>query len=79
MKEHCRGVDNSSPRVNDPNYPWLDYVSVMNYDYFRQRYFDYSSGENGEFDADDWGLLDLTQFQRPWDDVAGVDFFTRYY
>jgi hypothetical protein len=79
LKEHCRGVDNSSRRVNDPDYPWLDYVSVMNYDYFRQRYFDYSSGDNGEFDADDWDLLDLTLFQRPWDDVAGVDFFERYH
>jgi hypothetical protein len=79
LKEHCQGVDNSSRRVNDPEYPWLDYVSVMNYDYFRQRFFDYSSGGNGEFDADDWGLLDLTLFQRPWDDVAGVDFFSRYY
>ena len=65
LKEHCRGVDNSSRRVEDPQYPWLDYVSVMNYDYFRQRYFDYSSGKKGEFDADDWGLLDLTFFQRP--------------
>jgi hypothetical protein len=79
LKEHCRGVDNSSRRVDDPNYPWLDYVSVMNYDYFRQRYFDYSYGENGEFDANDWDLLDLTLFQRPWDNVAGVDFFTRYH
>jgi hypothetical protein len=79
LKDHCLGVDNSSRRVNDENYPWLDYESVMNYDYFRQRYFDYSYGENGEYDADDWGELDLTFFQRPWNEVAGIDFFDRYY
>jgi len=51
---------------------------VMNYDYFRQRLFDYSDGSHGEFDVDDWGLMDLTLFQRAWDGVAGIDFSRHY-
>jgi len=60
------GVDNSSKRCGDPpDYPWFDYVSVMNYDYFGERYFDYSDGTHGEYDYDDWGKIDLPFFQRP--------------
>ncbi|UCH72171.1 MAG: hypothetical protein JSW62_01085 [Thermoplasmatales archaeon] len=60
------GVDNSTGKAgNPPDYPWLDYVSCMNYDYFADRVYDYSDGSNGEYDHDDWGSLDLTFFQKP--------------
>jgi hypothetical protein len=36
----------------------------MNYDYFAERYLDYSDGTNGKNDYDDWGNIDLTFFQR---------------
>jgi hypothetical protein len=74
LKSHCGGVDNTSRKAKNPSeYPWLDYVSVMNYDYFRQRFFDYSNGNNGEYDADDWGLIDLTFFQEPYNEIIGID------
>jgi hypothetical protein len=61
----CQGVDNSSGRWGDPpDYPWHDYVSVMNYDYFGMRYFDFSDGTNGKNDYDDWGKIDIAFFQR---------------
>ncbi len=67
------GVDNASVRNNNPpDYPWFDYVSVMNYDYFRQRYFDYSDGSHGPNDTNDWGALDLTFFQTPSEYMEGV-------
>jgi hypothetical protein len=70
---HSGGVDNSTNKhPDDPNYPWFDYVSVMNYDYFWLRYLDYSNGENGEYDADDWGFIDLTNFQRPAEEMEGL-------
>ncbi len=68
------GIDNTSKRYDDPpDYPWHDYVSVMNYDYFRQRYFDYSDGSNGENDHDDWSTIDLTNFQKPIDRIFGIE------
>ena len=67
------GVDNLSARNgNPPDYPWWDYVSVMNYDYFRQRYFDYSNGKHGEHDVNDWAAIDLTFFQRPSWEMEGL-------
>ncbi len=67
------GVDNASVRNDNPkDYPWFDYVSVMNYDYFRQRYFDYSDGSHGPYDFDDWSALDLTFFQTPSVYMEGV-------
>jgi hypothetical protein len=70
---HCGGVDNTTNRhPDDPDYPWLDYVSAMNYDYFMLRYFDYSDGSNGKYDEDDWGTLDLTFFQVPSDEMEGI-------
>lgn len=67
------GVDNASVRNNNPpDYPWFDYVSVMNYDYFRQRYFDYSDGSHGKYDRDDWKELDLTFFQKPSEYMEGI-------
>jgi len=64
--DYSDGVDNSSAKAgNPPDYPWLDYKSVMNYDYFGQRFFDYSDGTNGEYDKDDWSNLDIGFFQRP--------------
>jgi hypothetical protein len=57
------GIDNTKYRAEDQStYPYLDYVSVMNYDYFVLRYFDYSHGLNGEYDQNDWEVLDLTFF-----------------
>ncbi len=73
LSAHFEGVDNSIYRSDDPqNYPYLDYVSVMNYDYFWERYFDYSYGENGEYDKDDWAELDLTFFQTPSIEMEGL-------
>jgi len=73
LLEHCGGVDNASSRAgNPPDYPWLDYVSCMNYDYFRQRVFDYSDGSNGKYDADDWSALDFTFFQIPSEEMEGI-------
>ncbi|MFO8078083.1 MAG: hypothetical protein R6U21_05530 [Thermoplasmatota archaeon] len=70
---HSPGVDNASVRNNNPpDYPWFDYVSVMNYDYFRQRYFDYSDGTHGEYDTDDWAALDLTFFQTSSEYMEGI-------
>ena len=69
------GVDNSIVKAgNPPDYPWFDYVSCMNYDYFWLRYFDYSDGTNGNNDTDDWGLIDLTFFLRPSNEMEGVGF-----
>ncbi len=67
------GVDNSSGRNgNPPDYPWLDYVSCMNYDYFWYRNFDYSDGTHGEYDFDDWSYLDLTFFQTSSERMEGL-------
>ena len=75
FRQNIGGVDNTSKKFDgDPaDYPWFDYVSVMNYDYFRQRYFDYSDGTHGENDHDDWGTIDLTFFQKPLDRVYGIE------
>ena len=73
LYKHCGGVDNSSAKAGNPSdYPWLDYVSCMNYDYFRQRVFDYSDGSNGKYDADDWSALDFTFFQIPSEEMEGT-------
>jgi hypothetical protein len=73
LLDHCGGVDNSSAKAgNPPDYPWFDYKSCMNYDYFRQRLFDYSDGSNGKYDCDDWGQLDFAFFQKPSEDMEGI-------
>ena len=70
---HSPGVDNASSRNGDPpDYPWWDYVSCMNYDYFWMRYLDYSDGSHGEHDTDDWSNLDLTFFQIPSEEMEGL-------
>jgi hypothetical protein len=70
---HSPGVDNTSARhPEDKNYPWFDYVSCMNYDYFAQRLFDYSDGTNGPYDTDDWSAVDLTFFQRSSPEMEGL-------
>lgn len=72
---HSGGVDNVSSRNGfPPDYPWYDYVSVMNYDYFWLRYFDYSDGSHGPNDTDDWAVIDLTFFQRPSEEMEGIGF-----
>ncbi len=73
LTDHCGGVDNASARNgNPPDYPWWDYVSCMNYDYFGQRVFDYSDGTHGENDCDDWAALDLAFFQTPSIYIEGI-------
>jgi len=80
LGNHSAGVDNTSSRYgNSPDYPWYDYVSCMNYDYFALRYFDYSDGTHGEYDTDDWAEIDLGFFQRPSIDMEGLgaeDFYS---
>jgi hypothetical protein len=68
------GIDNCTAKAgNPPDYPWWDYVSSMNYDYFMQRYFDYSDGSNGgEYDRNDWALINVSFFQGPSDYLEGV-------
>ena len=63
--QHTPGVDNLTT-------DWLDYQSVMNYWYFRQRYLDYSDGSHGEKDTNDWNLIDIAFFQRPSNRMEGV-------
>jgi len=70
---HTPGVDNTSLRHPDvKDYPWFDYKSCMNYDYFMQRLFDYSDGTNGPNDTDDWSAVDLTFFQRSSPEMEGL-------
>jgi hypothetical protein len=67
------GIDNTSSKYGDnPDYPWYDYYSVMNYDYFGKRLFDYSDGSHGENDYDDWGNIDLMFFQVPSQTIEGL-------
>lgn len=42
---------------------WKSYRSCMNYGYMYQL-VDYSNGENGKYDNDDWNTIDLTRFQQ---------------
>ncbi|MBN2602629.1 MAG: hypothetical protein JXA91_00670 [Candidatus Thermoplasmatota archaeon] len=68
------GIDNCTAKAgNPPDYPWWDYLSVMNYDYYMQRYFDYSHGKNGgKYDQDDWEIIDISHFQGPSEYMEGV-------
>jgi len=68
------GIDNTSLREENSgsDYPWFDYISVMNYDYFYLRYFDYSDGSHGENDVNDWDRIDLTFFQEPAKRMEGL-------
>ncbi|MFO8077089.1 MAG: hypothetical protein R6U21_00385, partial [Thermoplasmatota archaeon] len=68
------GVDNCTARAGDPpDYPWFDYVTVMNYDYYQLRYFDYSDGSNGPpYDRNDWAFLDVSHFQEPSESMEGI-------
>jgi len=73
MGNHSGGVDNTSARYgNPPDFPWNDYVSCMNYDYFALRYFDYSDGSHGEHDTNDWEKIDIGFFQRPSIEMEGL-------
>jgi len=70
---YFRGIDNCTNKAgNPPDYPWFDYVSCMNYDYFWLRYFDYSDGQNGEYDQNGWDVLDFSYFQRSSEYIEGV-------
>ncbi len=73
LMNHSGGVDSSIRGAENPaEYPWINYISCMNYGYFWERLFDYSDGTHGENDTDDWGLLDLTFFQRPSWEMEGL-------
>jgi len=68
------GIDNCTAKAgNPPDYPWWDYLSSMNYDYYMQRYLDYShNATGGKYDQDDWGILDISFFQGPSESMEGV-------
>jgi len=66
---HCGGVDNF---LDDGT--WDNYESCMNYVKYGYRLFDYSDGSHGENDADDWGSLDLSNFEKSEDELEGVGF-----
>jgi len=68
------GIDNCTAKAgNPPGYPWWDYLSSMNYDYYLQRYFDYShNATGGKYDQDDWGILNVSFFQGPSEYMEGV-------
>jgi len=51
----------------------IDYVSCMSYEYYFYNLFDYSDGNNGPNDNDDWENLDLTFFQRSAPGVEGLE------
>lgn len=83
--DYCAGIDNSS-QVGRNNLPpiqkmqakrdarayWDTYESVMNYHKFGLYVLDYSDGTHGKHDSDDWAQIDLTFFQRPFDEKYGV-------
>lgn len=72
---HNLGIFNSnSPGCDNDNsrFPWqadywkyANYKSCMNYRYVF-KLVDYSDGSHGENDFNDWGHLDLTQFNENW-------------
>lgn len=71
---HCGGVDNF---LDDGT--WDNYMSVMNYIKYGYRLFDYSDGNHGPNDADDWGSLDLSSFEKTEDELEGVGFNPNIY
>ena len=71
---HCGGVDNLT--AEGAAETWYNYKSAMNYYWYGAQYFDYSHGNNGPNDCDDWAKIDVGYFQRaprPYD-LEGIDF-----
>lgn len=71
---HTLGIFHSNTPGCDADsvFPWgkewfkyRKYKSCMNYNYVYSL-VDYSDGSHGSNDFDDWGRIDLTNFQRPW-------------
>ena len=65
------GVDNTTPEAE---IIWDTYESVMNYDKYPDRLFDYSDGTHGEKDKDDWSNLDVAYFQKTSQELEGLGF-----
>jgi hypothetical protein len=72
MHETGHQLDIRAPGVDNYNtcWPWQvgfwqygRYKSVMNYRYVFTNMLDYSDGTHGKNDYDDWGTIDLTNFQ----------------
>jgi hypothetical protein len=59
--------------MNVEDWDGIDYVSCMSYEYYFYSLFDYSHGNNGEYDNNDWKNLDLTFFQRSAPGVEGLE------
>jgi len=84
---YCQGIDNSSQvgrndlpplaklqaRIDSREY-WNTYESVMNYQKFGVYVSDYSDGSHGIRDSDDWGQIDLTFFQRTFDEDYDIGY-----
>ena len=70
---HNGGVDNIS---SAGFIEWYDYRSVMNYFWYRNRYFDYSDGTHGPNDTNDWARLDVSYFQKTAEkeEMEGIEF-----
>jgi len=82
---YCQGIDNSS-QVGRNNLPplaklkaridareyWTTYESVMNYHKFGLYVSDYSDGTHGIRDSDDWEQIDLTYFQRSFEEEYDI-------
>ncbi|MBS3773327.1 MAG: hypothetical protein KGY55_03915, partial [Candidatus Thermoplasmatota archaeon] len=60
------GVDNEKSRFpwNREYWEWGPYRSCMNYRYV-YKLVDYSSGDDEDYDQDDWETIDLTRFTQP--------------
>ncbi len=54
------------------DFPGMDYVSCMFYEYYFYSVFDFSDGTHGPNDTNDWELLDLAYFQKSSPVVEGL-------
>jgi hypothetical protein len=82
---YCQGIDNYS-QVGRNNLPplaklqakisarqyWMTYESVMNYQKFGGYVSDYSDGTHGTHDSNDWAQVDLTYFQRNFEEEYDI-------
>jgi hypothetical protein len=60
---HAPGVDSGAWPWEIEYWRYASYKSVMNYRYIYNGIVDYSDGSHGKNDYDDWGTMDLTNFQ----------------
>jgi hypothetical protein len=63
--EGCDNLSYGLPLFPDKDYGWVDYVSVMNYQYtYNTKVLDYSHGTNGPpYDQNDWEKIFVGSFQ----------------